>query len=218
MSKIRVLIVDDHPIVREGLVRRINAEQDMQACGEAESAAEALEAAEKLQPDLIVVDLGLKDSNGLDLIKDLRIRQPKLPVLVLSMQDESFYAERALRAGARGYIMKQEAAENIIVAIRRVLEGQVYVSENLASRLLETMVTGKHWSEDGSIDLLSDRELEVFDLLGRGLATRQIAERLHVSVKTVETYREHIKDKLHIDNANELVHQAVLWVQKRAAP
>lgn len=215
-AKTKVLIVDDHPVVREGLARRIARQEDMEVCGEAESAAQAMELIEKGQPDLAIVDLALKDSSGMDLIKDARERFPKLLLLVLSMQDETLYAERALLAGARGYVMKHEATDNVIVAIRRVVGGQVYLSDKMAARLLETMVSGKPAPGTGAVDLLSDRELEVFQHIGRGLGTRQIAERLGVSVKTIETYREHIKTKLCLQSASELTHQAFVWAQGRS--
>ena len=213
-DRTKILIVDDHPVVREGLARRIDRQGDMAVCGEAETAAEALKAVAALRPDLVVVDLTLKDKSGLELIKDLRLRHPETPVLVLSMHDETLYAERALRAGARGYIMKQEAADHIIGAIRRVLGGEVYLSDRMASRLLGTFVGGRAKDVSRSpADRLSDRELEVFEMVGTGLATREIAERLHVSVKTVEAYRANIKQKLHLRTATELAHHAFQWVQ-----
>ena len=214
-GKTKVMIVDDHPVVREGLARRIARQEDMEVCGEAESAAQAMELIVQDQPDMVIVDLALKDSNGMDLIKDTHARFPKLLLLVLSMQDETLYAERALLAGARGYIMKHEATDNVIVAIRRVVGGQVYLSDKMAARLLETMVSGKPAPGAGAVDLLSDRELEVFQLIGQGFGTRQVADRLGVSVKTIETYREHIKTKLRLESASELTHQAFVWAQGR---
>jgi DNA-binding NarL/FixJ family response regulator len=205
--------VDDHPIVREGLARRIERQGDLTVCGEAESAADALMAVNDLAPDLVVVDLTLKDKSGLELIKDLRVRHPQVPVLVLSMHDETHYAERALRAGAGGYIMKQEAAENVLVAIRRVLDGQVYLSDRMADRLLGAIVGEQAGPSQSPVDRLSDRELEVFEMIGTGLGTREIADRLHVSIKTVEAYRANIKDKLHLQTAMELAHRAFHWVQ-----
>ena len=215
-DKVRVLIVDDHPVVREGLARRIDRQPDLEVCGEAESAHEALAAIASRKAGFVIVDLALKESSGLELIKDIRIRYPELPILVLSMQDESVYAERALLAGARGYIMKHEATENVIVAIRQVLRGRLYLSDRMSSRLLDTLFAAKGQPGMSSVDLLTDRELEVFDFLGQGLATRQIAERLHLSIKTIEAYREHIKQKLKLANATELVRRAVLWVQSRS--
>ena len=214
-QKTKVLIVDDHPVVREGLARRIARQEDMEVCCEAESAATAMDLIASCQPDLALVDLSLKDSSGLDLIRDAHVRFPRLLMLVVSMQDETLYAERALRAGARGYVMKHEATDNVVLAIHRVLDGGIYVSDRLAARLLQAMTTGKPAPGAGSVELLSNRELEVFQLIGQGLATRQIAERLGVSVKTVETYREHIKTKLHLENAAELARQAFVWTQAK---
>ncbi len=177
-----ILVVDDHPIVLEGMVRFIEQEKDFSICGQAEDAPEALEAISKFNPDLAIVDLSLKSSDGLELIKDIKLRFPDLPVLVVSMHEELIYAERALRAGAKGYIMKSEATEEIITAIRQILSGNTYVSERMSSVMLERYITGR--SPGGSyIDRLSDREIEVFELIGRGLGTREIAEALKVSVK-----------------------------------
>jgi DNA-binding NarL/FixJ family response regulator len=215
-GKAKILIVDDHPVVREGLIRRINRQPDLVVCGEAGAAAEALKAIAGCRPDLVIVDLTLQDKGGLELIKDLQTRYPKLRVLVLSMHDEKLYAERALRAGAMGYVMKQEATEHVIEAIRRVLGGQVYLSESMAARLLGTFVAGKPADAASPIESLSDRELEVFELVGRGLATGQIAGQLHVSVKTVEAYKGRLKAKLKLESAIELTQQAALWVQKQA--
>ena len=214
----RVLIVDDHPVVREGLGRRINRQDDMEVCGEAETRSDALDLIASGRPDLVIVDLALKDSSGLDLIKDIKVRLPDLPVLVLSMQDESVYAERALKAGARGYVMKHEATDKVILAARQVLAGKVYLSEKLSSRFLDILFGRKGEQGASPGELLTDRELEVFELLGRGLATRQIAEQLHLSVKTVEAYREHIKDKLKLAGSHELLHRAFLWVQSQTGP
>ncbi len=214
-GKTKVLIVDDHPIVREGLTRRINRQSDMAVCGEADGAAQALHLLSECQPDLVVVDLTLQDRGGLELIKDLQVRRPKLPILVLSMHDETVYAERALRAGAKGYIMKQEATDHVVEAIRRVREGGVYLSERMSARLLGTFVAAEASPAQSPVERLSDRELEVFQLIGQGQGSRQIAERLHVSIKTVDAYRANIKEKLNISSATELVHQAFLWVQKQ---
>jgi DNA-binding NarL/FixJ family response regulator len=211
-SKTKILIVDDHPIVREGLIRLIQRQGDLEVCAEAETAVDTLRLIRQHQPDLVIVDLALKDRNGLDLIKDLKSQFAKLPTLMLSMHDESLYAERALRAGARGYVMKQEATETVILAIRRVLAGQIYLSENISSRLLGALVSGTDSGTGSSYDRLSDRELEVFELIGQGLGTRQIAEKLHLSIKTIEAYREHIKEKLKLQNASELTLHAFHWV------
>ncbi len=209
----RILVVDDHPIMRAGLAQLIGEEPDLAVCGEAADAHGALEAVETLQPDLAIVDITLKDSSGIDLIKDLRVRRPKLPVLVLSMHDEMFYAERALRAGARGYVTKSEVADRIIEAVRKVLAGEVYVSGKVADKMISSMVGGRSDPKAFPIDRLTDRELQVLELIGEGLQTREIAGRLHVSVKTVDAHREHIKRKLDLDGANELVKYAVQWVQ-----
>jgi DNA-binding NarL/FixJ family response regulator len=196
-------------MVRERLAEMIHQENDLIVCGEAEDAHEALEAVEKLKPDIAIVDISLKDTYGIELVKDLKNRQPKLPVLVLSMHDESVYAERALRAGAKGYITKQEASRNVMAAIRQVLAGQIYVSPKLAGTLLQRMAGGGK-SEDGSPEQkLSDRELEVFQLLGQGQNVKQIAMNLHVSPKTVEAHREHIKQKLNFKNSADLLRYAI---------
>jgi DNA-binding NarL/FixJ family response regulator len=214
-GKTKILIVDDHPIVREGLARRINRQPDLVVSGEADGAAEAMKAMAACPPDLAVVDLTLTDRGGLELIKDLQVRRPKLPILVLSMHDETVYAERALRAGAKGYIMKQEATDHVIEAIRRVRDGGVYLSERMASRLLGTIVAAETAPALSPVERLSDRELEVFQLIGTGLGTRQIAEKLHVSIKTIDAYRANIKTKLNVESTTELAHQAFLWVQKQ---
>jgi DNA-binding NarL/FixJ family response regulator len=206
-----VLIVDDHPIVRERLGELINQEPDLVVCGEAEDGHGALEAVESTQPDIAIVDISLKDTYGIELIKDLKIRHPKLPVLVLSMHEESMYAERALRAGAKGYLNKQEATKKVIPALRQVLAGRVFVSEAMASTLLQR-VTGTRApvTEGGSpIDVLTDRELEIFQLLGQGKGAKDIGKLLHISVKTVEAHREHIKQKLNFKTSNELLRYAI---------
>ena len=214
----RVLIVDDHPVVREGVRRRIDRQDDMEVCGEAETRADALALVASTKPDLVIVDLGLKDSSGLELIKDIKVREPGLPMLVLSMQDEAVYAERALKAGAGGYVMKHEATDKVVLAARQVLAGKVYLSEKLSSDFLDVLFGRKSEPGTSPAELLTDRELEVFELLGRGLATRQIAEQLHLSIKTIEAYREHIKDKLKLDGANQLLHRAFQWVQSQTGP
>jgi DNA-binding NarL/FixJ family response regulator len=201
--------VDDHPLIRERLAELINSEPDLTVCGEAEDVAGALELMEKQAPDVAVVDVSLKNSYGIELLKDIKIRFPKLPVLMLSMYDEALYAERALRAGARGYIVKDEASGKIVEAIRRVLEGEVYVSEKLASVLLNRMAGLPCGSPGSPLEVLSDRELEVFELLGQGQSTRQIAKTLHVSAKTVEAHREHIKAKLKFKSGSELLRYAI---------
>src|SRR5579862_671792 len=210
-KKSKVFVVDDHPIVRQGLALLINRESDLTVCGEAEDAQTAMQAVATVKPDILVVDISLNGPDGLDLLKDVRMRHPELPVLILSMHDESIYAERALRAGAQGYIMKQEATEKVLVALRRILSGEIYVSERIANSMLRHYVRGSSAPEHSSIADLSDRELEVFRLIGEGHATRQIAEALHLSVKTVESYQAHIKEKLSLRSARELVQHAVEW-------
>jgi DNA-binding NarL/FixJ family response regulator len=211
-SKRTVLIVDDHPIVRQGLAQVINQEKDLEVCGQAEDAHEAMEAIRQLNPDMVIVDISLKDTSGMELIKDLKIRHPDLPVLTLSMHDEAVYGERALRAGARGYVMKQEATGKVVTAIRRVLAGEVYVSDGLSAKMVSKLVGGGARTASSPADSLSDRELEVFRMIGEGFGTREMAEKLHLSVKTVETYRAHIKDKLGLQDANELLRTAIQWV------
>ena len=216
-SKAKVLVVDDHPIVRQGLVQMIGHESDLEVCSEAESVADALKAISAHSPDVAVVDLSLKGVSGLELLKDIKVRHPKLPVLVLSVFDESIYAERALRAGAKGYMMKEEAAEKILAAIRTVLSGGIYLSPAMASRLLHLFVGGKSSTVASPADRLSDRELEVFQLIGKGFGNADIARQLHISPKTVETYRAHIKEKLELDGATELLRHAIQWVQGMGA-
>jgi DNA-binding NarL/FixJ family response regulator len=174
--KRRVLIVDDHPVVRQGLALLINQEPDLEVCGHAEDAHEALQNIRELMPDLVIVDISLKDTSGIDLIKDVRIQQPELPILTLSMHDESLYAERALRAGAKGYIMKQEATEQVATAIRRVLAGEIYVSNSMAARMVSKLATGTAPANASPVESLSDRELEVFRLIGEGHKTRDVAD------------------------------------------
>lgn len=212
-SRHKVLVVDDHPIVRQGLTQLLGQESDIAVCGGAADAPGALDAIEKLQPDIALVDISLRDTNGIELIKDIKIRFPRLPVLVLSMHQESFYAERVLRAGARGYVTKEEATEKVVQAIRQVLSGQVYLSDRMASKMLSKLVEGRPGTDGMSIERLSDRELEVFEFIGHGLTTRQISQRLNRSIKTVESHRANIKRKLKLQNATELLQYAVQWVQ-----
>ena len=209
----KVLLVDDHPIVRQGVRALIDQEEDLAVCGEAESEIEALKIIEQTHPDIAVVDLSLKGSSGLSLTREINTRYPDLRVLVLSMRDEAFYAERLLRAGARGYITKEQGSEQIITGIRRVLAGGIYLSESLASKMLSTMVKGADNQGQSPINRLSDRELAVFELIGHGLTTRDIAKQLHLSVKTVESHREHIKAKLDLAGAPDLLKHAIQWVQ-----
>ncbi|MFT5207670.1 MAG: DNA-binding NarL/FixJ family response regulator [Candidatus Omnitrophota bacterium] len=209
--KVKIMIVDDHPIMRRGLAELIHLEDDLVMCAEAESISTALELIKLHKPKLILVDLSLKDENGLELVKDIKVRFPAVLMLVLSMHDETFYAERALRAGARGYIMKQQAPSLIVIAIRRILSGEVYLSDTMSAKILRKIAGEKNTKIESPVDSLSDRELEVFRLLGSGLGTRQIAKKLSRSVKTVESYREHIKLKLDLKDSSELVQNAIQW-------
>jgi len=211
VTKKRILVVDDHPIVRQGLALLINREPDLVVCGEAEEAMGAMHALASARPDVLIVDISLNGPDGLDLLKNIRITHPSLPVLILSMHEESIYAERALRAGANGYIMKQEATERVLVAVRRILSGEIYVSGRIADKMLKHYITGSGTLRDSSIADLSDRELEVFRLIGDGHGTRQIAEELHLSIKTVESHQAHIKEKLSLRSARELMQHAIQW-------
>jgi len=208
----RVLVVDDHEIMRQGLTQLIDQEDDLRVCGEAEDIPEALAQIQKLSPDVAIIDISLKDGSGLELIKDIKVRWPELPVLVLSMHDETFYAERALRAGARGYVSKSEVSSKVVKGLRDILQGGLYVGDKIASKLLRGLVGGTP-AKVSPVDRLSDREFEVFGLLGQGLQMREIAARMHLSLKTVEAHREHVKKKLNIESANQLLTYAVQWTQ-----
>ncbi len=210
-TKRRVLLVDDHPIVREGLTEMINHEEDLTVCGTAEEMNQALDHIEKLKPDVVVLDISLKGSNGIEVLKNIKVRYPKLLVLVLSMHDETLYALRALRAGAAGYIMKQEPAERVLASVRQVLNGEISLSENMEKKMMKQLVGGRAARTGSPLEDLSDRELEVFRLIGKGYSTRQIAEELHLSIKTIESHRAHIKEKLNLKNAMELVQHAIQW-------
>ena len=211
---IRVLIVDDHPIVRHGLARMIEQHEDLSVCCEADNAADALELIESDSPDVAVVDLSLKHSNGLDLIKDAHLRKADLPILVLSMRDESVYAERALRAGARGYITKDEATANVIEGIRKVVAGEIYLSRKMVGKVLRNIVPGSAPAAHATARL-TDREMEVLERIGTGLTTAEVAAALQLSGKTIETYRERIKQKLGLADAPELLRYAIEWVHSR---
>jgi DNA-binding NarL/FixJ family response regulator len=211
-AKAKVFLVDDHPLVREWLTQLIEREEDLVVCGEAEDAPEALQKIEQTRPDIVVADISLKHTHGLELVKDLQARLPALPVLILSMHDESLYAERVLRAGAKGYITKQEATKRILQAVRQVLGGQIYISEKMASRMVHKMVLGRADNQKSPIERLTDRELEVFQLIGRGQATRRIAAELHLGIKTVESYRARIKEKLNLEDGTQLLQHAIQWV------
>jgi len=210
-KKCRVLLVDDHPIVRQGLALLIDREADLSVCGEADGAHSAFHAITTLRPDIVVLDISLSGPDGLDVLKEIRMSTSSLPVLILSMHDESIYAERAMRAGANGYIMKQEATEKVLVAIRRILQGEVYLSDRLTNTMLQQYVRGTSPAKKSPLVNLTDRELEVFRLIGEGHGTRQIADELHLSVKTIESYQAHIKEKLALRNARELVQHAIEW-------
>lgn len=215
-TRTRILVVDDHPMMRQGLAALINNEKDLMVCGEAESSAQAMEAIPSTKPDLVIADITLPDKSGIELIKDLLSLHPGLRVLVVSMHDESLYAERVLRAGGRGYIMKQEGGKRLMEGIRQVLAGQIYVSEKMSKRILEIFSGQRGHSGGSPVERLTDREFEVFQLVGRGKGTREIAEQLHLSVKTVEVHRLHIKEKLVIKTAAELIRFAVRWVETQS--
>jgi len=210
-KRTHILLVDDHPMMRQGLAALIGTEPDLEICGEAENAAQAMAALAAHPIDLVLLDLTLPDKNGVEVIKDMRALHPAVRVLVISMHDEAIYAERVLRAGARGFIMKQEGGPKLLQAIREVLAGQISVSEKVSARILE-LFSGRS-SGASPMEKLTDREFEVFQLIGQGLATRQIAAKLHLSVKTVEVHRLHIKEKLAVASAPELVRFAVRWVE-----
>jgi DNA-binding NarL/FixJ family response regulator len=209
----RILLVDDHPAVREGLAESINRESDLKVCAQAEDRLGAARAIESEKPDLVVIDLSLKDSSGLELIKDIHTRWPELLILVVSMHDETLYAERVLRAGAQGYITKQEATRNVLLAIRRVLSGGIYLNERISSTILARLAGTPKLLSDSISDLLADREMEVFELTGQGLSTREIAEQLAIGMKTVDTYRTRIKEKLNLESTSELLKLAIRWNQ-----
>ena len=213
----RILIVDDHPLMRKGLIMSMESDSDIEVVGQASNAEEAMSLVESAAPDLVIVDISLPGMSGLELIKHIHAIKPDVLTLVVSRHDEALYAERAIRAGARGYVMKLEAGQVIVKAIRRVLNGGVYVSEEINERLLMGLASGMDSVAKSPFDLLSDRELEVFELTGRGYGTRDIAERLHLSVKTVESYRARIKNKLNLSSAAELMQHAVQWVEGEGA-
>jgi DNA-binding NarL/FixJ family response regulator len=209
------LVVDDHPVFRRGLVALIRSDERYEVCAETGSAAETLAALEHAVPDIALVDISLVGQSGLDLVKSLKAFHPGIIVLIISMHDEVVYAERALKAGARGYVMKQEAASVMLDAISTVLSGKIYVSAAMRDRLLETMFNPREETEAPSVERLSDRELEVLELIGQGYGAAETAKVLNLSVKTVNAYRDHIKEKLHINGAGDLRRFAVKWVQSR---
>jgi DNA-binding NarL/FixJ family response regulator len=209
-TKTRVFLVDDHPIVRRGFQLLLSMEPDLKVCGEADNTAVALQKILELKPDVVIVDLALKGSNGLELIKQLRAQSLKLKVLVFTMRDEGIYAERALRSGADGYITKEEGTEKAIQAIRVLMQGKRYLGDKVAEKMMDSVI-GNSSGADGAVDSLSDRELEVLELIGKGLGSREIAEKLHLSIKTIESHREHMKVKLGVTRATELVSYAFNW-------
>lgn len=210
-----VFLVEDHPIVRQGFVQLIEQENDLKVIGEAEDAATALQLITHTSPDIALVDLSLKNSNGIELIKDLNKQCPKVPILVVSLHDENLYAERCLRAGARGFIMKTEATDNVMTAIRLVLSGEIYLSPAMRNRMLSRFTTRGDVDRDSVLESLSDREFEVFQLMGKGQKTRIIADKLNLSVKTIETYKAHLKTKLNLEDATELIQVAIEWNLKK---
>lgn len=215
--KNKVLIVDDHPLMRKGLALTLQTEGDMDIVGQCDSAEACMDMLDSINPDVAIVDISLPGMSGLELIKHLQVFKPDIKIVVVSRHDEALYAERAIRAGSRGYVMKLEAGEVIVEAVQRVMNGGIYVSQEINERLLMGMLTGKNIHSSSPLELLSDRELEVFELTGHGLTTRDIAERLHLSVKTVESYRARIKSKLDLHNATELMQHAVQWVESSGA-
>ncbi len=215
-TQIRVFIVDDHAVVRHGLTQRLDLESDMEVCGEASTAHEALKEMNTTVPDVVLVDLSLDDGNGLDLIKDIKSRGDQTRVLVVSGHDESAYAERCVRAGAHGYLHKKEAVDEIVDAIRTVAADNVYLSDATAARTLRRVLSGKVDPDASPLDTLSDRELQVYELIGQGLTVNEIADKLFLSPKTIETYRAHLKEKLNLKNSNELARSAMQWVLENA--
>jgi len=213
-TRTRVLLVDDHAVVRYGIAQLINQQSDLVVCGEEEDAAKALSTIARIKPDLVIADISLKDSSGLELMRDIKAQYPRLPVLVVSAHDESVYAEIAFRAGALGYLMKGDALDKVVPAIRRVLGGNIYVSDALASRMLQRQVRGRTDIKQSPVKGLSDREMEVFQLIGQWKKTKDIAHELHLSIKTIEYYREQIKQKLDVKSAVELTQYATSWMQR----
>jgi DNA-binding NarL/FixJ family response regulator len=212
--KKKIVVVDDHPIVRQGFVLLINQDTSLEVVGEAESPADALRVIKNTEPDLALIDLSLKDGDGLELIKDLSRLYPELLMLAVSLHDENVYAERALRAGARGYIMKSEATDSVMIALRQVLDGGIFLSRKMNDKMLSRFASGQDNIEQDPVTALSDRELEVFQLIGQGFNTRMIAQSLYLSVKTIETYKSHLKTKLDLSNSTELMQRAVEWSVK----
>lgn len=212
-GSINILIVEDHPIFRMGMKEMIEHEPDMCVCGDAQDVAGALKLIEAKKPDLVIVDLSLKESNGLDLVKEISARHKPAASLVLSMHDEALHAERCIMAGAKGYIMKQEASVSVVMAIRRIMDGHIHVSPRIMSHILNTFQKQPDLVHESPLKRITDRELEIFQLIGRGLSSKEIANQLNISIKTIGTYRERIKEKLNLKNSSELVRYAVIWVE-----
>jgi len=217
-KRIKVFIVDDHPVVRQGLKLLLQIESDMICCGEAETVIDARRGIEATTPDVALIDLSLKDASGLELVKDLHAYHPEIPIVVLSMHAETLFAERVLKAGAKAYLMKDESQESILAAIRKVVAGGLYLSERMSGRLLSMFLRGSSATNHSLIGQLSDREIEVFEMIGRGITTREIAGKLNLSIKTVEAHREHIKKKMKLTDATELMQHAIHWVQNERQP
>ena len=211
----RVLIVDDHPIVRQGLRRVMETEEDLTVCGEAETARDAKTAIKELNPDVVIADISLKQGDGIELVRDVRAHYPQLPILVLSMHDETIYAERMLSAGANGYIMKQAASEQFLISLRRVLDGGIYVSEAVGNNMIQKFAAGGAYISANPIDRLSNRELQILHMIGKGMSTRETAHSLNLSIKTVESHRQRIKRKLNLTTGTQLVQYAVNWFTGR---
>ena len=215
-AKTQILIVDDHPMMRQGLASLIENEPDLEVCGEAGDAAEALRLVEQCKPNLVLTDITLPDKNGIELLKDILALHPACSAIVISMHDESLYAERVLRAGGRGYIMKQEGGKKIMEGIRKVLGGQIAVSDKMSAKILEIFSGRRPDSNNGLVENLTDREFEVFQLIGKGMDSKQIASQLHLSPKTIDVHRSNIKAKLKITSMTELIRYAVRWVESEA--
>ncbi|WP_415907186.1 response regulator transcription factor [Oleiharenicola sp. Vm1] len=211
----KILLVDDHPITRQGLRTLISQQPGLTVVGESDNAAQAMELATKLEPDIAIVDIALRSANGIELTKNLKAHSPGLLILIVSMHDEDLFAERALRAGARGYLMKHEASEKVVEALEKIAAGELYISERVRARMLSRLVNNRTGEVTSPVESLSDREMEVFQLIGNGYATRQIAERLNLSVKTIDSYREHLKLKLNLDSGADLVRYAIQWVKSQ---
>jgi DNA-binding NarL/FixJ family response regulator len=213
-KKTTIFIVDDHPLMRKGMGMTLQSELEFEVIGQSETAEEALKEIPKLKPDVAVIDISLPGMNGIELIKNLVIQIPELKILVVSRHDEELYAERAIRAGAKGYLMKLEAGDTLVTAVRQILKGNLFLSPEIGNQMIMKLAGNKSTQNNDPLELLSDRELEVFELTGKGESTREIAEKLHVSVKTVESYRARIKEKMDLNSANDLLRRAVQWIER----